>query len=152
MDLNNFAVFGMMRKRMAWLTDRQVVLSQNMANADTPNYKAKDLKEQDFRRVLESFGVSDKAAAPTLRPAGTGASAQAPVRLAATNPAHITPTSPVARTKLQDPKTGVERSPSGNDVSIEDQVSKVTETQMDYQMSANLYRKHLGMLKTVLRR
>lgn len=154
MDTNNFAVFGMMRKRMTWLTDRQAVLAQNMANSDTPNFKSKDLQEQDFKRVLERFGVGAKgaAAAGGLAAARTGASASQPVRMAATNAAHITPVVPEAKAKAAGPKSGAEKSPSGNDVSIEDQTSKVTETQMDYQFTANLYRKHMAMLKSVLRR
>ncbi len=152
MDTNNFAVFGMMRKRMSWLTDRQAVLAQNMANADTPNFKSKDLQEQDFKRVLERFGVGAKGAAGGLVAARTGASASQPVRLATTDAGHIRPAMPEARTKASGAKSGVEKSPSGNDVSIEDQTSKVTETQMDYQFTANLYRKHMAMLKSVLRR
>lgn len=144
MDLNNFAVFGLMRKRMAWLTDRQAVLAQNLANADTPNYASKDLSAPNFKRVLEAYGIG----------AGKGgaAAASAPVRLAATNAGHIQPPSPEARAQPLGVKGGAERSPAGNDVSVEDQISKITDTQMDYQMTANLYRKHLAMIKSVLRR
>ncbi len=152
MDLNSYAVFGMMRKRMTWLTDRQVVLSQNMANADTPSYKTQDLREQDFKRVLDRFGVGGKGGATGLATARTGAPAGQPVKMQATNPGHITPRMPESRTKVAGAKLGAEKSPSGNDVSVEDQTSRITDTQMDYQMTTNLYRKHLGMLKSVLRR
>jgi flagellar basal-body rod protein FlgB len=145
MDLNNFTVFGLMRKRMGWLTDRQAVLAQNLANADTPNYSAKDLSEPDFKRVLENYGIGASKAAGR-------AAAGGPVRLATTNAAHIRPPMPEARVRPLGAKGGAERSPAGNDVSVEDQISKVTETQMDYQMTANLYRKHLAMIKSVLRR
>ncbi len=152
MDLNSYAVFGMMRKRMSWLTDRQVVLAQNMANADTPSYKTQDLRDQDLKRVLARFGVGGKGAGAGLTATRTGASAGQPVKMLATNAGHITPLMPESRTKLAGAKLGAEKSPSGNDVSVEDQTSRITETQMDYQMTTNLYRKHLGMLKSVLRR
>ena len=38
----------MLRERMSWLNARQDVLSQNVANADTPGYTARDLKPLDF--------------------------------------------------------------------------------------------------------
>jgi flagellar basal-body rod protein FlgB len=152
MDLNSYAVFGMMRKRMTWLTDRQVVLAQNMANADTPSYKTQDLREQDFKRVLSRFGVGGKGAGAGLAAARTGASAGLPVKMQTTNPGHIAPLMPESRTKVAGAKAGAEKTPSGNDVSVEDQTSRITDTQMDYQMTTNLYRKHLSMLKSVLRR
>lgn len=157
MDLNSFAVFGMMRKRMGWLTDRQTVLSQNIANSDTPNYQAKDLADQDFKRVLEKFGVGNKTGRIAQASASGGAAAPAAasgatLKLAATNPAHIKIAAPESRARAIGPKGGAEQAPGGNDVSVEDQVSKMTETQMDYQMTTNLYRKHLAMVKSVLRR
>jgi flagellar basal-body rod protein FlgB len=150
MDLTNFAVFGLIRKRMGWLTDRQTVLAQNLANADTPNYVAKDLAEPDFRRVLEAYGIN--TGRPAASRAGAGAGAGGAVKLATTNPGHIRPPAPEGRVVPVGAKGGAERSPSGNDVSVEEQVSKVTETQMDYQFAANLYRKHLAMIKSVVRR
>ena len=152
MDLNSYAVFGMMRKRMTWLTDRQVVLSQNMANADTPSYKTQDLREQDFKRVLDRFGVGGKGGATGLATARSGAPAGQPVKMQATNPGHITPRMPESRTKVAGAKLGAEKSPSGNDVSVEDQTSRITDTQMDYQVTINLYRKQRSMLEAVLRR
>ena len=38
----------MLRERMTWLNQRQDTLSQNVANADTPRYVARDLKPLDF--------------------------------------------------------------------------------------------------------
>ena len=46
----------------------------------------------------------------------------------------------------------VELSPSGNGVNIEDQMLKVSSTANEYQMTVNLYRRHISMLKTVLGR
>src|SRR3546814_774303 len=49
-DLNSIPVFRMMQDKMSWLTQRQRVLAQNIANADTPGYGAEDLKPIDFTR------------------------------------------------------------------------------------------------------
>jgi flagellar basal-body rod protein FlgB len=153
MDLDNFALFGMLRKRMDWLAERQTVLAQNMANADTPHYAAKDLVAPDFKRLLETLGVGSDGVGKgrTLVARSTGAPT-GPLQLAATNAAHIQPQTAQARPVAQTARGEDEHVPNGNDVNVEEQISKVTETQMDYQMSANLYRKHLAMLKSVLRR
>jgi flagellar basal body rod protein FlgB len=45
-----------------------------------------------------------------------------------------------------------EQTRSGNDVNLEHQVAKGAETQLDYQTTVSLYRKHVAMLKSVLRR
>src|SRR5487761_1715476 len=52
MDLSQVPLFAALSKRMAWLTERQTVLAQNVANADTPGYVAQDLPEPDFRKYL----------------------------------------------------------------------------------------------------
>lgn len=40
--------------KMRWHEERQKVLAQNIANADTPNYKPQDLTPFDFKAALES--------------------------------------------------------------------------------------------------
>ena len=52
MDLNKLDVFRLTNSKMGWLSERQTVLAQNIANADTPGYKAKDLKAPDFSSML----------------------------------------------------------------------------------------------------
>ena len=49
MDLTLFAA---VKKRLNWLGQRQEILAQNISNADTPDYKAKDLKPYAFRDLL----------------------------------------------------------------------------------------------------
>ena len=48
MNLGNLNVFSAATVKMGWLNQRQTVLAQNIANADTPNYRAKDLKAPTF--------------------------------------------------------------------------------------------------------
>ncbi|MBM3566447.1 MAG: flagellar basal-body rod protein FlgB [Alphaproteobacteria bacterium] len=52
MELSGLPLFQAMKKRLAWLGQRQEVISQNIANADTPRYKAHDLKGYDFRDLI----------------------------------------------------------------------------------------------------
>ncbi|MHA1152522.1 MAG: flagellar basal body protein, partial [Alphaproteobacteria bacterium] len=37
---------------MEWLSQRQKVLADNIANADTPNYQPRDLNPSEFQRIL----------------------------------------------------------------------------------------------------
>src|SRR3569623_968638 len=52
MNLPEVPLLAMLRERMTWLHQRQDVLSQNVANADTPNYVARDLKPLSYEDAL----------------------------------------------------------------------------------------------------
>ncbi len=131
MDLGNIPLFKAMMSRMSWLTERQQVLAQNVANADTPNFKARDLKPLSFRDVLSG---------------STGT-----LTLAATQANHLAaPGGAGAFRPVVD--RSAETSPSGNGVSIEDQMLKVSGTANEFQLMTNLYRRHVAMLKTALGR
>lgn len=127
-----FNIFAVIAKRMDWLSQRQRVLAQNIANSDTPDYAPRDLNETDFQRVLRS-GVR-------------------PVTPTPTHPRHMAGTAAQggpARSQIE--KTPYEASPAGNAVIIEEQTIKVAKTQSDYQTMTNLYRKHMDMFRIALR-
>ncbi len=131
MDLTKLPLFAMMTRRMAWLGQRQQVLAQNIANADTPNYKPRDLKPLDFKSMVRTR--------------------LAAVRPRATAPAHLAGARPAgpARTEAAKP---VETTLSGNAVVIEEELMKAAGTAMDYELTTNLYRKHVAMIRTALGR
>jgi len=132
MDPSGLPLMQMITHRMEWLNQRQKVLAENIANANTPGYQAIDLEEPDFAAVL-------------------GRSRLKAVTLAVTNSGHIdfnTGGANAAVAKERD----VEATPTGNTVVLEEQMIKVAETQMDYQLTANLYAKHISMLKKALGR
>lgn len=52
--LPEMPLMGMLRERMSWLNRRQDLLSQNVANADTPGYVARDLKPLNFEDALKT--------------------------------------------------------------------------------------------------
>jgi flagellar basal-body rod protein FlgB len=131
MDLGNIPLFKAMLSRMSWLTERQQVLAQNVANANTPTFKPRDLKPQNFRDML----------------AGTTGQ----LALAATQVNHLTGQRGAATFPAAADRT-IELAPSGNGISIEDQMLKVSSTANDYQMTTNLYRRQIGMLRSVLGR
>ena len=48
------------------------------------------------------------------------------------------------------PKGTYESSPTGNGISLEQQLMQVADTQLDHQTMANLYRKHIALLKSAI--
>ena len=132
MDISKLPLFALVTKRMAWLSQRQGILAENIANADTPGYRPRDLKPVDFRRMLS-------AQSNELSPQRTEV-------------AHLTPTKPAEEYRSMEQPEPYETSLSGNAVVVEEQMMKVAETAMAYQTTANLYQKHLDMIKAVLGR
>ncbi|MBP2293560.1 flagellar basal body rod protein FlgB [Azospirillum rugosum] len=131
MDLGNLGLFKLMSRKMDWLTQRQQVLSQNIANADTPDYKGMDLKPFTFRDAL-----SDGRRLETT----------------ATNPMHLAGTrGPGGLNKEQRVRNPYETKPDGNNVVLEEQMMKVGQTGMDYQTITNLYKKQVNMIKSAIR-
>jgi flagellar basal-body rod protein FlgB len=131
MDLGNVPLFKAMMSRMSWLTERQQVLAQNVANANMPNFKPRDLKPQSFRDML------------------TGTSGQ--LALAATQVNHLAGDgAATAFRSVTDRNAAL--SPSGNGISLEEQMLRVSGTANEFQMTTNLYRHQVGMLKTVIAR
>lgn len=131
MDLGNLGIFKLMSRKMDWLTQRQEVISQNIANADTPEYKGRDLKPFTFRDAL---GDSRR-----LTPVATNASHLAGTR---------GPGGMAQEQKVRDP---YETAPDGNNVVLEDQMMRMSQNSMDYQTITNLYKKQVAMIKSAIR-
>lgn len=132
MDLAKLPLFGALTRKMNWLTAREKVLAENVANVNTPNYKASDLRPLDFRQELASVQ-------PKLQPVTT-------------DPKHLTGTVPARDVALETQTTEEARNLDGNTVSIEDEMLKVSQTAADYQLMTNLYRKQVGILKEAIGR
>ncbi len=132
MDLNDFAIFRMMSGKMRWLGQRQRVLAENIANADTPKFQARDLKDVDFRK--------------------TGASNVFRVQLARTHDSHLKGVGDENAFSDQRERKPYEVAPTGNSVVLEEQMLKVGQTAGDHRLMTNLYRKHIGMFRTALGR
>lgn len=132
MSLKGTVLMSMVTDKMSWLTQRQRVLSQNVANADTPDYKAKDLRALDFRESLRAT--------------------QRNVPLRQTSPMHVTASTAKDAFQLQNNRSPYEISPDGNRVVLEEQMFKLNETQNDYQLATRLFRKYGQMYKVALGR
>ena len=130
MAITDIPIFSMLRTTMQWHQQRQRLLAENVANADTPNFRPRDLAEPDFDRTAPAGGVN----------------------LVRTNAAHILGAGAGAGTgqfESQD-EAGLKIQPGGNAVSLEDEMMKVAANQMDYQAVSALYARSLNMLKTAI--
>lgn len=129
MPISDVPIFTMLRTRMHWAQERQRVLAENVANADTPRFRPRDLAPLDFGRTA-------------ARPAG--------LALARTNPAHLGGASGESGVFATQREGHYEIRPAGNAVSLEDEMMKVAANQMDYQAATSLYSRSLALLKTAL--
>lgn len=129
MPITDIPILSMLRTRMQWHQERQRVLAENVANADTPNYKARDLAPLNFEHALQSASLA----------------------LATTNPAHIGLGGGSGGSMFsEDNEPHYEVRPRGNSVSHEDEMLKLAGNQMDYDAAASLYTHSLALIKTAV--
>jgi flagellar basal-body rod protein FlgB len=135
MPISNIPLFSMLRTRMQWHQERQRVLSENVANADTPGFRGQDLVPLKFDRTRPTTpsGLT-LARTDTSHQTAAGASAGAGGSFE------------TARDRKQEIR------PTGNAVSLEEEMIKVAANQMDYQAATALYTRSLGLIKTALGR
>lgn len=127
------SAFDLMAARMDYLKQRHTVIAQNVANADSPGYKARDLV--DFSKALQ------------------GDSGVQPISMAVTNSNHISTDGKGATDYALNSKTkSYEVLPTGNSVEIEQQMMKVAEISSDYQLITNLYKRSQNLVRTALGR
>jgi flagellar basal-body rod protein FlgB len=129
MPISGLPILDMLRTKMQWHQERQRLLAENIANADTPHFRPNDLTPPNFDR-----------SAPAVRA----------VALQRTNAAHVTTSMGGGSGAFESKRGGAETRPGGNAVSLEDEMLKVAQNQMDYQAAASLYAKSLGLVKTAI--
>jgi flagellar basal-body rod protein FlgB len=129
MDLGSIPLFKAIERRMSWLNERQSVLAENVANADTPDFTPHDLKPLGFKALVDGSGgklamtVTDADQISGIPADGTFS-------------------------KVADPAP--EKTLSGNSVDLEGEMIKVSDTANDYQLVTEIYRQQISMLKTAI--
>ena len=129
MALSDLTMFRALKSKMHWHQSRQSVLSENVANADTPGYRARDMKAFDLDK-LDNTGSAGLSTAITQKNHLSG------FMSASSN----------KNTKVDT----FEITPDGNSVSLEEQMMMVTANQMDYQAATSLYTKSIGLIRIAL--
>lgn len=134
MDLTKIPLLAGLASRLNFLSARSAVIAENIANADTPNFTAKEVKAPDFKALARSAAgpsatamrVSDEKHVATAPRANTGA--------------YRTVAAPDGEASL-----------TGNKVSLETQAMKLSQTRQDYALATSIYRKGLSMLRIAAR-
>ena len=128
MPISDIPILSMLRTRMQWHQERQRVLAENVANAETPGYHARDLAPPNFEHALQTASLT----------------------MTRTDPGHIdiVDSSPFADEK----NLHYEVRPRGNAVSHEDEMLKLAGNQMDYDAVSSLYTHSLSLIKTAIGR
>jgi flagellar basal-body rod protein FlgB len=118
-------------EKMKWHQTRQSLLAENVANAETPGYKGRDLR---------SFGFADHMAGLST----------AKVETLTTQPAHFSVQSTSGAGFGSSQMNNFEITPEGNGITLEDEMMKVASNQMDYQAATSVYSRSIRILKTAL--
>ena len=137
MNLDSIPLFSMLKSRLGYENQREKLIGQNVANADTPGYAPQDLKAF---AVPESMGGSGGGLA-MLQPTATA-------------PGHLT-SQPAASGQSGWKVITVSDSESsldGNQVVLEDQMAKMSDARSDFQSAIQFYEKSLSMLRLAARR
>lgn len=131
MGLMNMPVFTALTDKMRWHQARQGLLAENVANAETPGFKGRDLAQYDFADRLGGFS-------------------SATVTTSATQPMHFSVSSGEGTTFGAQSMANFEVTPEGNGVTLEDEMMKVTTNMMDYQAVTSLYQKSIKIIRTAM--
>jgi len=133
MGLMNMPVFTALTDKMRWHQTRQGLLAENVANAETPGFRGRDLAQYDFADMTSGFS-------------------SATVTTSATQPMHFAVSSSESSPYGAQRMANFEITPEGNGVSLEDEMMKVTTNMMDYQAAIGIYQKSIKILKTAMGR
>jgi flagellar basal-body rod protein FlgB len=127
MAIPDLPILSMLRTRMQWHQQRQKVLAENIANADTPRYRARDLAPPSFTGALQQVSIS----------------------MARTDPDHIEPAG--GGTQFEDDRNArYETRPRGTAVSHEEEMLKLAGNQADYDAVTSIYSHSLSLIKTAV--
>lgn len=120
-------LFELTSKQAHWLTVRQSVVAGNIANANTPEYTARDVAP--FEAVLHETNL----------------------RMAATRPGHFSEDPLRSSVTAKTIEDGVEVLPSGNTVALPDEMAKTSEIKRTYELNTGMVKSFHRMMLMTLR-
>jgi len=119
----------LLERAMDLTAQRARLLSQNIANVDTPNYKRADL---NFNAIFEAALAKDD------------------LSLARTDPKHIAGTASSWSLPPVERETGTSGRVDGNNVDVESEMAKIAENTTFYQSLTSLWKRKMARLKSVI--
>lgn len=120
--MGQIGLFSLAFQQAQWLSVRQTAISQNVANASTPGYRAVDV--EPFESVLDKAGLD----------------------MSQTSGAHLSAGVDGVRPPAVDRSKDIEISPSGNSVNVESELIKADEVNRAYALNTNIVKSFHKML------
>ncbi len=133
MDIGNLTLFSAMKQKMQWQQARQSLLAENVANAETPGYRGRDLKKFTFSEQVNQFSTAQ-------------------ITTKITNSKHLQISIGTNNGFGAQQMKNYEVTPEGNGVTLEDEMMKVTTNQMEFQAVTSLYTRSMKLMRTALGR
>lgn len=125
-----------MQRALRQLDARQRVIAGNLANSDTPGFKALDVKSDFANMVDQRVGKADNpTVALTARMSELGAKSGNSLGV---------------RSDVIVDNSATEIKPDGNSVNIEEQMMKMSQIQTEYITLINLYKKNISLFKSAI--
>jgi flagellar basal-body rod protein FlgB len=129
-SLDDISIFATLKARLSYLTDRQQVIAQNVANSDTPGYTPSDLK---------TFVVP-------------GQNGLTPVAPTLTSPMHLMAPTQTASGAKPVATPDSETTLDGNSVVLEEEMIKMSQARSDYDAAVSFYQQSMQLLQTAAKR
>ena len=114
-------IFALAATQAEWLTVRQSVVANNIANVNTPGFRAQDVTPFDEVLAASSSG-----------------SATGNLNLVTTNSKHLSMGGTTSGEVAQKEESGLAVSASGNSVAVAHELMKATEIRQDYDLNTGL--------------
>jgi len=130
MDLN-IHLLDLAQDLASHAAKRQSLIAENVANADTPKYKAKDIV--DFS---ETYAGRDRSG----------------LTLKTTRESHIAPGQVAGPPRVFETEVMGAESPNGNSVSLEDQMLRSAAVRQSHDLALGIYSKSLDLMRAALGR
>ncbi len=139
MDLSTIPLFSMLQGKLGYLSERQKVIAENVANASTPGFTPHDLKP-----FSEQPGVSGHGSSITMAQtensdedsSGSGSSG-----FIAMSGGKLSPTT-FKNVAMPDSETTLD----GNQVVLEEQMLKMSQARTEYDAAIGFYEKAMNLL------
>lgn len=123
MDFKNLSVFNAASQNMQYLSAKQKVIAENIANVNTPGYLARAIEEPSFASDVSS------------------------VALKTTNPRHIG-SSGSRSYRVYTPNPSAALTIDGNGVILEEQMNQASKASSEYKKTITIFNKYKSLLQT----
>jgi flagellar basal-body rod protein FlgB len=142
MDLNGIPLFSLLQNKLGYLSERQKVIAQNVANASTPGFTPSDLKPfQKQQGLAGPQSVANIVAQPAQTDAGISLGSPVTSHRQATSKNYVSQNAPDSETTL-----------NGNQVVLEEQMLKMSESRSDYEAAIGFYQKSMDLIHLALKK